>query len=134
MSDSFLLPCEIFLIKAKQDLTLVEKNISDNEIAAEIIYFHLQQAVEKLLKALLDANDVTFKKTHDLYELVDLSMENSMPLPDFVDTLCELTPYAVEARYSILLDDLQNAMEMLEKADRFFEFVKQSIQNIKAGK
>lgn len=78
-------------------MTLVEKNIDDNEIAMEIIFFHLQQAVEKILKAILDFSGVVFKKTHDLFELSELANEKNIPLPDFVDKLCELTPYAVEA-------------------------------------
>ena len=32
MPNSFLLPYQIYMQKAKQDLTLVEKNIDDNEI------------------------------------------------------------------------------------------------------
>jgi len=60
MPNSFLLPYQIYILKAKQDLTLVEKNIDDNEIAMEIIFFHLQQAVEKILKAILDFNGVVF--------------------------------------------------------------------------
>jgi|GEM_PF-3199156 len=41
MPNNFLLPYQIYILKAKQDLTLVEKNIDDNEIAIEIIFFHL---------------------------------------------------------------------------------------------
>lgn len=123
MPNNFLLPYQIYILKAKQDLTLVKKNIDDNEIAMEIIFFHLQQAVEKILKAILDFNGVVFKKTHDLFELSELANEQNIPLPDFVDKLCELTPYAVEARYSLLHDDLQNAKEFLEDAKSFFVFV-----------
>lgn len=130
MPNSFLLPYQIYIQKAKQDLTLVEKNIDDNEIAPEIIFFHLQQAVEKILKAILDFNGVVFKKTHDLFELAELAAEQNISLPDFIDKLCELTPYAVEARYSLLHDDIQNAREFLDETKQFFVFA----QNLEATK
>jgi HEPN domain-containing protein len=123
MPNNFLLPYEIFITKAKQDLTLVEKNIDDNEVAPEIIFFHLQQAVEKALKALLDFSKVTFKKTHDLYELAEMAKENGIAVPDFVDKLCELTPYAVEARYALMHDDLEDARVFLENTQAFIDFV-----------
>ncbi len=127
MPNDFLLVYEIYLVKAKQDLTLAIKNIDDNEIAPEIIFFHLQQAVEKMLKAILDFKGVVFKKTHDLFKLCELATKHNIPLPDFVDKLCELTPYAIEARYSLLHDDLQDAQEFLDKAKMFLEFVENLI-------
>ena len=90
----------------------------------------INEAMEKILKAVLDFNGVVFKKTHDLFELAELATEQNISLPDFIDKLCELTPYAVEARYSLLHDDIQNAREFLDEAKQFFVFA----QNLEATK
>lgn len=45
--NSFKQQYEVFLIKAKQDLVLVEQVLNNPDVANEIKYFHLQQSVEK---------------------------------------------------------------------------------------
>lgn len=39
--------------KAEEDMLLLEKIVDDEDISSEIVGFHAQQAIEKLLKALL---------------------------------------------------------------------------------
>lgn len=63
---------KLLLAKAKDDETLLEEIISNEKIRDEIIGFHAQQASEKLLKALLMAKNIPYRKTHDLRELIDL--------------------------------------------------------------
>jgi hypothetical protein len=58
------------------DLILPHKNISD-----DIFGFNCQQAVEKLLKALLSSMAVPYKNTHNLRVLMDLLDDNGKPLP-----------------------------------------------------
>ncbi len=65
----------IFIIKAKQDIALVHEVIGNNNVAPEIMLFHIQQCVEKLIKVLFSFNSVRFPKTHDLDELVELAQE-----------------------------------------------------------
>lgn len=79
--------------------------------------------MEKLIKALFCIYSVRFPKTHDLDELVELAQEHNIPLPSFMDTLTELSPYAVEWRYAILHDDLHDIAAMLEQAEQFLQFV-----------
>ena len=62
----FLRQYEILFIKAKGDFKIVEKNINDKEIDIEIMYFHLQQCAEKLLKCLLSFNQIHFSKVYDI--------------------------------------------------------------------
>ena len=42
--------------------------------------FHAQQAVEKLLKAVLSHHGVTYGRTHDLGRLVELVESSGLPL------------------------------------------------------
>jgi len=62
--------------------------------------FHGQQAVEKLIKALLVLSGAPFARTHDLIQLFRLlPADVSLPLP--LTDLAPLNRYAVEARYPI---------------------------------
>lgn len=127
MGERFIAQYMIFILKADQDFTLVREVIGNNRVAPEIMLFHLQQGVEKLLKALFTYRSVLFPKTHDLDELVDLARVNGIDLPPFIEKLTELSPYAVEGRYAILHDDLHDIAEMLAQAENFLAYVKSSI-------
>jgi HEPN domain-containing protein len=63
-----------------------------------VVGFHAQQAVEKCLKAVLSANGVEFRRTHDLLARLDLYQDNNLPIPPAANWVDELNPYAVEAR------------------------------------
>ena len=65
----------------------------------EIICFHCQQAVEKLLKGLLIYFGEEIIKTHDLTLLVS-RLQNFVDLSDDEKKICaKLSLYAVETRY-----------------------------------
>ncbi len=63
--------------------------------------FHAQQAVEKMLKAVLARAGVAFRRTHDLAELLDVLHDAGLPDPPHAERLDELNPFAVEARYGM---------------------------------
>jgi HEPN domain-containing protein len=50
-------------------------------VSDEVIGFHLQQAAEKLLKALLAAREVRYGRIHNLRALMDLLTDAGCPLP-----------------------------------------------------
>ena len=68
----------------------------------EAVGFYAQQSVEKCLKAVLCVNEITFRRTHDLAELIDLLRDNNKSLPPHVESLDSLNPYAVTLRYDLL--------------------------------
>lgn len=118
---------QIFLIKAKQDLSLVREVLHSDAVAPEILLFHLQQAVEKLIKGLLTFHGIQFPQTHDLEDLIELAEDNRVELPPLMEDLSELTPYAVEARYAILHDDLHDISELLNKVEQFRDFAEKEM-------
>ena len=61
--------------------------------------FHAQQAVEKILKAVLVSHDVVFRRTHDLVELADLLTARGIELPVPRERLASLSAHAVRFRY-----------------------------------
>jgi HEPN domain-containing protein len=89
-----------WMAKAEEDLAAAERLLSLDDSLAAVVCFHGQQAVEKLLKALLVFAGVPFARTHDVIQLVQMlpgHLALTIPLSD----LAPLNRYAVEARYPI---------------------------------
>ena len=93
---------ETLLRKAIQDEFTVEKLIPDPASADEVIGFHAQQAVEKMLKAVLANSSLPYRRTHDLVELFDLLRKNSISYPTDLEEARRLTPFASTLRYEDL--------------------------------
>lgn len=117
----------LLLAKARDDETVLEEIISNEKIRDEIIGFHAQQAAEKLLKALLMAKNIPYRRTHDLRELIDLIRDNGI---EFLESLMEiriLSPFAVEFRYDYIpLEEeeefnRQKALEMVQQLRKWVE-------------
>ena len=84
--------------------------------STEIFGFHVQQAVEKALKAWLCCLGVPFPRTHDLDELGALLEETGQEVPEFLDTLLEFTDFAVAFRYEAF-PDLQGDIDRRDTID-----------------
>ncbi len=96
------------------------------EPIAESICFHCQQSVEKFLKAFLFSNNVSVRKTHNIYEL----LSTCILLDNTFETLKEakidiLTLYAVDIRYpdDLYIPTLEEAKEALRLAELTRKFV-----------
>lgn len=86
--------------------------------------FHIQQAVEKLLKALLSQLSIEYKYTHDLSYLVSQLKAAGELLPDDVVEFSKLETFAVTNRY----DDIPEFCVLDRKAA--LESVRQIRQHI----
>ena len=98
---------ELLLRKASQDEFALAKLGPDPACPDEVLGFHAQQAVEKMLKAVLAIRSVRYRKTHDLVELNDLIRQNGIRFPPGLEEIRRLTPFAAEFRY----DDLDTERE-----------------------
>ena len=88
----------LLLQKARQDLALVQ-NVGDNEtIADEIVGFHVQQTVEKAIKAVLTRLGIQYEYTNDLSLLYQQVEDAGADPPATLDALEELVPFAVQFR------------------------------------
>ncbi len=85
--------------KAEEDAEAMRILMDASSSSDEIVGFHAQQAVEKLLKALLSHRRVAFRKTHDLTELIDLLAADGISVPPEIAEVRRLGPYAAEFRY-----------------------------------
>lgn len=124
---------DIFLYKAIIDFnsgqvlyTLFEKNEIDIDI--EKIYFDLQQSVEKLLKALLTNANINIKKTHDIEELIEICTENNIDLIPDIDLFIKLNEYAVEGRYGIICDDLDDTENYIDNLKLLIELTTRQLK------
>lgn len=78
--------------------------------ADEIFGFHVQQAVEKALKAWLSACDVVYPMSHELARLLAL-LENQGAVVDAYWPLVQYTVFAVQARYEEGIADLDEPID-----------------------
>lgn len=92
----------LMLEKAAEDLYVLERLVQDAGAPEAIIGFHTQQAIEKLVKAVLTNRAIPYARTHDLATLLDLLRLNGVAEPPEADRLPYLTPYAAEFRYGRL--------------------------------
>jgi len=83
--------------------------------------------VEKLLKALLINNQIDIEKTHDINKLVKLCKKNNIQLLDDMETLIDLTDYAVEGRYGIICDDLNDTQNYIKNISLLIELTKKQL-------
>ena len=110
---------------SKKLLELFEKD--DIELDLELIFFHMQQSVEKLLKALLTLHKIPYTKTHDIGQLITLLQNNNINLIKNIEQFDNLTNYAVEGRYAIIHDDIEDANIYITEIDKLLIFVREQI-------
>jgi HEPN domain-containing protein len=90
----------VLLEKAGNDLKLAEIGLQHGA-PTDTVAFHLQQAAEKILKALLASRSIVYPKTHDLDELFDLLPSELAGVLSFRDKVIGWTTYAVEMCYDL---------------------------------
>jgi HEPN domain-containing protein len=113
----FLNQYEILYNKAKADLfaanVLYARFLEGNsELDLEVICFHLQQSSEKLMKAVLSKNQISYPRIHDLETLNNLLIENNIDLHTNHVLLVELNDFAVEGRYAVMQEELENIKDI----------------------
>jgi hypothetical protein len=98
MSNGPYTQAQILLIKAAED----EAFLHFDGVPESILGFHAQQAVEKLIKALLAQLSVPFELTHNLGRLQTALGAAGESLPATPLPLSELNDFAVVYRYDLL--------------------------------
>ena len=79
---------------------------------------------------MLSNSAIDFPKSHDLEQIIGLCEDNNIMLVENIGYLVELNDYAVEGRYSIIHDDINEAdryIEVLEKLIIIIESKKNEI-------
>lgn len=108
---------QILLRKAKADLNAATILYRENGIPKEVVMFHLEQVAEKLLKALLERNNIGYAETDDLMILKNFTQEWINFDDEQVSLLEELNNYRFE-KYSENLE-----LNDVKDIDKYFNFV-----------
>ncbi len=90
---------EKWLLKAESDWKTIDIFSKEIDRPNDVLCFHCQQHVEKLLKALLTQNNIEFPRTHDIRTLIDLLESTCSKLQDLKEKGDILTGYGVASRY-----------------------------------
>lgn len=116
--------CRELLEKADHDIAAASIG-AEHDAPLDTVCFHLQQAVEKMLKALLSFAGVRYPLTHDLDELLALAIPAFPALSAFLDRFEGFAPYAVELRYTSSFDPSEDEVSAgLELVSEFRNLVK----------
>ena len=94
-----------FARKARSDEIALDKLAHDPDVPDDLIGFHAQQALEKLLKAALAHAGVAPPRIHDLGELIARLGDAGLTPPTSANEARALVPWAVEFRYDDVLDE-----------------------------
>lgn len=90
---------QVFLNKASGDEAALQRLIDTTDVPDEVLGFHAQQAVEKLIKAVLAYSQSPPPRSHDIAYLITLVEDVGVPAPPNVYELEALNPWAIEFRY-----------------------------------
>ncbi len=119
-----------WLLKANEDLLVVNKLTEIEIVATSSVCFHCQQAVEKFLKAYLIANGIDIKKTHNIEFLLS---ECSDLDKDFIGIdPKELSDFGVDARYpgDLYIPEEWETLEYKKLAFEIKELVENKVYKI----
>jgi HEPN domain-containing protein len=83
---------ELMLDRARAELRAAEQLVAIEDWDENIVGFHLHQAVEKALKAVLAGNEIEIPYTHDLAKLCSAVSTNEIEVPGSVAAILWLTP------------------------------------------
>lgn len=102
---------------AEDDLRAAKVLAKSQNIRAENILFHIEQAIEKAIKAVLCFEGKPVPLTHDLLSLLQKFSSDHLPPGGYA--LHDLTPFATVRRYVEGVDvftpeDIQQAMDSAE--------------------
>ena len=89
----------LLMEKAGGDEKILLRLIDEDDIPDDGLGFHAQQAVEKMVKAVLAHSGVAYERTHNIAYLLKLLDGAGISKPDGANDLPNLSPWAAELRY-----------------------------------
>lgn len=98
------------LRKAAADLTAARALAGDPDQADEVVGFHVQQAVEKSVKAVLAWLQIDYPLTHDIDFLVRLLTRRDAPVPGALLEARWVSMWGVVTRY----EDIETVLDRVE--------------------
>jgi Uncharacterized conserved protein related to C-terminal domain of eukaryotic chaperone, SACSIN len=100
--------------KAEGDESVLDRLLDDSDVPDDILGFHVQQAVEKRLKAVLALRGIDYDRTHSIGYLTSVLAHHGVDPPDCRERIEELTPWAVAARYEDSFEEVLDRVAVQE--------------------
>jgi HEPN domain-containing protein len=91
---------DALLGKAAGDEAGLRALVDNHDVPDHVAGFLAQQAIEKAVKAVLIAHDISFERKHDIDYLCGLIEDAGLDLTPELSAAVVLTPWAVEFRYA----------------------------------
>ena len=120
--------------KAKNDFKAGKDELYTEAPATDTVCFHMQQCVEKCLKAYLVYHNKEMRKTHDISELIELCKDIDVNFDALYDMQADdLTKYAVDIRYpdDFYFPTIEETKEALEITFSVIEFLRGKMPYLK---
>jgi len=130
-----------WLRKAGRDMRMLSMGLEDPDLA-EPSAFHLQQAVEKYLKAYLIRNGWRLQRVHDLEKLLNEAIRFDDEFRRFVEVCKKITGWYIEVRYPTDEDEeeapplpppppptIEEVKQALAEIEPLLEKIRQSIKS-----
>lgn len=120
----------MLLRMSAKDLRALAGMLDKTTFDDEIFGFHAQQAVEKGLKALLSLNEITYRRIHDLEELLSMLEDSGNGLPQEYRALADLSEFAVQFRYESIedIDANLDRPQIIKSITSFLSYAENAIQ------
>jgi HEPN domain-containing protein len=117
-----------WVAKAEGDFATAQRELNATEQPNyDAVCFHAQQCAEKYLKAFLQEANVSFPRTHDLADLLSLTLSNEPTWASMAADLNILSAFAVEYRYPGDSADLDEAKEALQICEKVRNVIRQAL-------
>jgi HEPN domain-containing protein len=101
--------------KAEGDEAILDRLLDDSDVPDDALGFHVQQAIEKRLKAVLAFHEIDFERTHSIGYLTSLLEHHGIDPPVGREQIEELTPWAVLARYESRIEEVLDRVAVREQ-------------------
>lgn len=112
---------EKWIKKAQEDEKVAEILLASEFPVFAAICFHLQQAAEKYVKALVVENNISMSKTHNIVQIIDEKLLQIYPeFENLSDAAALLTDFGIEPRYpgdypEFTASDSEKALEAMNQ-------------------
>ncbi|MBU1667628.1 HEPN domain-containing protein [bacterium] len=107
-------------VKASSYDLQVIREILDNENLTHMSAFHAQQALEKLLKAILEFHNQTIPKIHNIKKLLNLT-RTYIDVDINIDLIIKIDTLYIESRYPGDMGLLPYGQPTIQDAQEFYQ-------------
>jgi len=121
---------EDWLRSARMDLDNISKILHEEHLTP-VVAFHSHQAIEKSLKALMEENQIEFRKTHDLIYLHKI-IKKHFDLKIDIRILRAINELYIDSRYPGEFGLLPDGKPTVKDAKEFYEFAKSIFEIIRS--